>query len=137
MSRDLLARRLMFVGGLVTVVFGAWHAVVPWLYHWFAYIPEAPKELVAAIVATNFFLAVALVVLGVQAMYVAARHWHQRETVGVVLWCLTPIWLIRTGYQILLPQGTAIPGLAAAMTVVFALTTLCFIVPLAVMRRGR
>jgi hypothetical protein len=57
-------RTLALIGVLITLAFGMWHSVVPWLYRRFDSMPSVPDELIGAIVATNFFLAVALVLMG-------------------------------------------------------------------------
>lgn len=123
-------RILALIGGLITLVFGVWHSVAPWLYRWFDYMPSVPLELIGAIVATNFFLAVALVLMGVLTIVVAAWQWHNVEAVKLILRVMSTMWLIRAAYQIIRPQGTAIPGLAVGLAVVFSITALCFLVSL-------
>jgi hypothetical protein len=39
-----LLRTLALIGGLITLAFGMWHSVVPWLYRWFDYMPSVPDE---------------------------------------------------------------------------------------------
>lgn len=107
------SRSLALIGGLIMLGFGLWHSVTPWLYHWFDYIPSAPDELVKAITATNFFLSVALVLMGVLTIAITIWQWHNVAAVKLVLRILSVLWLIRAGYQIIMPQAAHAPCLAA------------------------
>jgi len=132
-----LSRTLALIGGLITLAFGIWHSVTPWLYHWFDYIPSAPEELIDAIVATNFFLSVALVLLGMLTIAVTVWQWHNDSAVTLVLWIMSALWVIRTAYQVIKPQGIAIPGLSIGLVAIFSFVALCFLLPCFMLIRKR
>ncbi|MCX8061854.1 MAG: hypothetical protein N3D16_04680 [Anaerolineales bacterium] len=129
-----LLRVLALIGSFVTLAFGVWHSVVPWLYGWFDYLPSAPDELINAIVATNFFLAVALVLLGALTAIVTIWQWHNLPTVRLTLWIMSILWITRVGYQMVKPQGKMIPGLSIIMLAIFTFTAICFLVPSLLLR---
>lgn len=122
-------RALALTGSIITFGFGIWHSVVPWLYGWFDYMPSVPDELINAIVATNFFLAVALVLLGALTIVVTIWQWQNLPSVKIILWVMSILWIIRVGYQIIRPQGKMVPGLSLIMLAIFSFTALCFLVP--------
>ena len=137
MDNMKFTRMLVIVGGLVTLAFGIWHFFAPSLYHWFDYIPSAPAELIKTIVATNFFLSVTLVLFGTLAIVIAIWQWQNNSPVKIMLWVMSILWLVRAVYQLILPQGTAIPGLSIGMTAIFSSTAFCFIFPLWLLMRER
>ncbi|KAF0214624.1 MAG: hypothetical protein FD178_2256 [Ignavibacteria bacterium] len=123
----VLEKILLVVGGSITLCFGVWHFFVPTKYNWFSYTPSLPSELKRAIEASNFFLSTMLVLFGIVTMYFAIS---ETSEVKIMMITMSVLWLIRTIYQIVEPQGSLIPGLTVILTVVFFATSLCFIIPL-------
>ena len=49
------------LGGLaISAAFGAWHFFIPYLFRWYSYIPDAPRNLVVSMDWTNLFLSLLL-----------------------------------------------------------------------------
>ncbi|MDP1817238.1 MAG: hypothetical protein Q8K92_22470 [Leadbetterella sp.] len=122
-----LEKILIVVGGSITLCFGVWHFFVPKIYNWFSYTPSMPSELKRGIEASNFFLSTMLVLFGIVTMYFAISEVSE---IKIMLITMSVLWLTRTIYQIVEPQGGFIPGLSEILTVVFFFTSLCFIIPL-------
>ncbi len=122
-----LVNVMIVVGGSITLCFGVWHFFVPKIYNWFSYTPSMPSELKRAIEASNFFLSTMLVILGILTIYFAIR---EASEVKIMMITMSALWLTRTIYQIVEPQGSLIPGLSVILAVVFFFTSLCFIIPL-------
>lgn len=122
-----LEKILLIAGGSITLCFGVWHFFVPKTYNWFSYTPSIPSELKRAIEASNFFLSTMLVILGILTIYFAIR---EASEVKIIMITMSALWLTRTIYQIVEPQGSLIPGLSKTLTVLFFSTSLCFIIPL-------
>lgn len=132
-----LLRIPAIVGCIIHSGFAIWHFFVPQLYRWFDYVPSMPDELKNAITATNFFLAAALLVLGVESLVITVAWWEHRSVIGLTLWGMGILWVLRVGYQLLRPQGTMIPGLPVGLLIVFSITALCFLIPAIVLQAIR
>jgi len=121
---------LCIIGSLVTLAFGFWHFVVPYLYKWFSYTPRIPLELKNGILATNYFLSVCLVLLGGLSLYIFIWKQKEKSTVRAILIVMNILWLNRVLYQIIKPQGLMIPGLRIGLLIVFTISFLLFLIPL-------
>jgi hypothetical protein len=42
-------RTLMLCGLAISAAFGAWHFFIPYMFHWYSYIPNAPRTLVVSL----------------------------------------------------------------------------------------
>ena len=122
-----LEKILLVVGGIITLCFGVWHFFVPTKFNWFGYIPSLPSELKRAIEASNFFLSTMLLLLGIVTMYFAI---NETPEIKIMMILMSMLWLARTIYQIVKPQGSLVSGLSVMITAVFVLTASCFIIPL-------
>lgn len=128
---------LTIAGSFITILFGIWHMVVPWLYRWFSYIPIIPAELKNAILATNFFLSTCLILLGVMSWIIIQWHWENQFSVKLILIIMNILWASRVTYQLIKPQGTMIPGLTIIMLSMFVFTFLLFLIPLIIVLRKK
>ncbi len=116
------------VGGAVALGFGLWHFAVPSIYGWQSYVPDAPKSLVDAVAATNFFFSLSLSLFGatnVVAPFIADSSNPERRS---WLWVNVGLWTTRALYQIIKPQGTHNAALQWGMTGAFVVTDLLFLV---------
>lgn len=118
---------LLIVGGSITLCFGVWHFFVPTNYKWFSYLTTVPNELKNAIKASNFFISAMLVILGVETLYFTIV---ESSEIAIIMILMSGLWLIRTVYQIVNPQGSSIQHRAEVMTAIFVFASLCFIIPL-------
>lgn len=123
----VLDKILLVVGGIITLCFGVWHFFVPTKYNWFSYTPSLPSELKRAIEASNFFLSTMLVILGIETIYFVISDAYE---IKIMMILMSLLWIARTVYQIIKPQGSLVSGLSVILTVIFFLTALCFIIPL-------
>ncbi|TXT57898.1 MAG: conserved membrane protein of unknown function [Candidatus Thorarchaeota archaeon] len=121
---------MAIIGCIVQLGFGVWHFAVPNLYDWYTYLQDIPQELINGINATNFFLSALMTLTAIYAMYIFITSWDLIKNRDALLIILSILWVSRTGYQLVVPQGTMIPGLSTVLLVVFGLTALTFIIPL-------
>jgi hypothetical protein len=129
------SRVLVITGGIITLGFGVWHSAVPWLYNWFDYMTAVPDELTNAVLATNLFLAISLIFLGILATLVGVFQWYNHQSGKLVLWLMSLLWIARVAYQAVKPQGTMIPHLPVVLMTVFVITALCFVIPIVVLKK--
>lgn len=116
---------LVSIGSICTAAFGVWHFFVPKQWGWYSYICAQATELVLAIRAINVFFSLSLVLLGVANLLFI--HFSQnRFSLAVMLSVSTILWAVRCIFQIIYPQGSAIPLLQYGMLSAFILIFICF-----------
>ncbi|MBU0528301.1 hypothetical protein KKF86_00875, partial [bacterium] len=54
------ANIILIVGLLISCAFGVWHFFIPYQFHWYSYIPSAPREIIVSIDWINFFFSLFL-----------------------------------------------------------------------------
>ena len=134
----MLAKVLMRAGSVMMLGFGSWHFFVPAIHNWFSYIPKAPSELVKAIKAANFFLSLELCVFGVMGMALSFMTATNRKAVLLYLLLMSGLWIIRAVYQLVEPQGSALPvWIQVLLNGSFLITAFMFIIPLALLLRSK
>ena len=58
-------KKLYIIGLLLSTGAGMWHFTVPYLYKWYSYIPDAPKQIIRSIDWINYFFSLLLTGLSV------------------------------------------------------------------------
>jgi len=114
-------------GGAAALGFGLWHFAVPSIYGWQSYVPDAPKSLVDAVAATNFFFSLSLSLVGaanVVSPFIPGSSTPARRS---WLWTNVGLWTTRAVYQLIYPQGTHNAALQWGMTGAFVVTDLLFL----------
>lgn len=103
MALENLNKILINTGLIISFGFGVWHFLIPTLYKWFDYIPNAPDNLIVAIRWTNFFFSLmlsgySLLLLLLQKRIIA------RDFIALMFYgFLVFLWLCRVIMTIILP----------------------------------
>lgn len=127
---NLLVRIFVMVGSSASIGFGIWHFFVPRAWKWYSYIDSNATELVAAVRAINAFFSLSLVLFGIVNMLLIYGDRSNRYSIIVLLAATSLLWLTRTAFQVIYPQGSVYPGLQYGMLSAFILVSLCHIIAL-------
>lgn len=130
MSMSMLARILVLIGSSASIGFGVWHFFVPRAWNWYAYIDASASELVAAVRAVNVFFSLSLVLFGIVNVLLIYADKSNRYSIVVMLAATCILWLTRTAFQLIYPQGSLIPGLQYGMLSAFMLVSACYVIAL-------
>ncbi len=55
-----IQRILLNAGLIISMCVGIWHFFVPYMYRWYSYLPNAPREIIVSIDWINFFFSLLL-----------------------------------------------------------------------------
>ena len=121
---------LVTIGSVSSVGFGVWHFFVPKLWNWYAYIDSSATELTIAVRAINVFFSLSLVLFGALNILMVYGGNANRYSVIVILTATCILWLTRTTFQIVYPQGTLYAGLQYGMLSAFSMISLCYVLSL-------
>ena len=55
-----IQRILLNTGLIISLCFGVWHFFIPYMYKWYDYLPDAPREIIVSIDWINFFFSLLL-----------------------------------------------------------------------------
>ena len=125
-DRASLTLGLVLSGGA-----GVWHFFVPYAYHWYRYIPDAPRGIVVSIDWINFFFS--LLLTGDSALLLYALfsgELARRSRVAVALHgFMVLVWGSRIAITVLHPWAydTLFWGEVSAFSVVFLLLAVPFV----------
>ncbi len=133
---NLLAKVLVIIGSTVSIGFGIWHFFVPATWKWYSYIDIAATELVAAVRAVNVFFSLSLVLFGIVNLLLIYGDKSNRYSIIVILAATSLLWITRSIWQIIYPQGSLYPGLQYGMLSVFITVSLCYLIPLYIVLSG-
>lgn len=97
--------------------------------------PKA-TELVVAVRAINVFFSLSLVLFGTLNLLYVYSDKSNRYSIIVLLAATSLLWLTRTLFQVIHPQGSLFPGLQYGMLTAFLVISLCYILSLIIMIRG-
>lgn len=130
---DPIVRIFVILGSGGSIGFGIWHFFVPKIWNWYTYIDIEATELVAAVRAINVFFSLSLVLFGLVNLLVIIGDKSNRYSIIVILLASSILWLIRSVFQLIHPQGSQYPGLQYGMLSAFIFVSLCYIIPLILM----
>jgi hypothetical protein len=103
MDAKKLHRGLLNTGLVISFCFGIWHFVIPYMFKWYSYIPDAPRELPVSIDWTNFFFSLLLTGLSL-LLFIFRRKIETRDiTVFSFFGLLVLTWLSRVLITIIRP----------------------------------
>ena len=128
-----LVNILVTFGSLSSIGFGIWHFFVPRAWKWYLYIDTNATELVAAVRAINVFFSLSLVLFGIVNILFIFGDRSNRYSIIVMLVATSILWVTRSIFQLIYPQGSLYPGLQYGMLFAFIAISLCFIIPLIIM----
>ena len=133
MILNLLAKVLVTIGSSASIGFGIWHFFVPEAWKWYSYIDINATELVAAVRAINVFFSLSLVLFGIINLLFIYGDKSNRYSIIVVLAATCIMWVTRSVFQLIYPQGSISPVLQHGMLSAFIIVSLCYIVSLLIM----
>jgi len=122
-----ISRATEMTGGLITLGFGIWHFFIPSMFGWYDYLQDDPVELSRGVGASNFFLSFSLSLIGATSVAFPSLFPDSRSANTAWLWANVGLWIARSIYQAVAPQGTQVNGLAQSMLAGFIVTDLLFI----------
>ena len=128
-----LVKILVTFGSLASIGFGIWHFFVPRTWKWYSYIDANATELVAAVRAINVFFSLSLILFGIINILFVFGDRSNRYSIIVMLVTTSILWVTRSIFQLIYPQGSLFPGLQYGMLIAFTVISLCFIIPMIMM----
>lgn len=133
----MLYRVLTTVASLVTVGFGFWHFFIPKIWQWYSHIDARASELVLAVMMTNLFFSLSLVLMGLMNIVLVWSTETSDFTLLVVLTASALLWMTRVIVQISRPQGSFFPWMQYGMLGAFVVVTSLYITSIALIIVGK
>ena len=129
---NLLGKVLVTIGSSASIGFGIWHFFVPEAWKWYSYIDINATELVVAVRAINVFFSLSLVLFGILNLLFIHGDKSNRYSIIVLLATTCIMWVTRSVFQLIYPQGSISPVLQYGMLSAFMIVSLCYIVSLVI-----
>jgi hypothetical protein len=130
---DQLVKILVTFGSIASIGFGLWHFFVPKTWKWYSYIDANATELIVAVRAINVFFSLSLVLFGILNILFIYGNRSNRYSIIVMLVATSILWVTRSIFQLIYPQGSLYPALQYGMLFAFILISICYIIPLIIM----
>ena len=130
---NLLVKVLVTIGSSASIGFGIWHFFVPKAWKWYSYIDINATELVVAVRAINVFFSLSLILFGIINLLFIYGDKSNRYSLIVVLAATSFMWVTRSAFQLIYPQGSMNHVLQYGMLSAFIIVSLCFTVSLLIM----
>ena len=104
MTRTHTAKIALFIAGSSSCAMGAYHFVLPSMFHWDAFVKKIPSVIQWALFSINFFFSFLLLAGGVLT-FVALRRLNRAlpPDRGVLL-AMAGFWIANTLYQLFIPM---------------------------------
>jgi hypothetical protein len=121
-----LVRILVSIGSSASIGFGIWHFFVPRVWKWYSYIDSNATELIVAVRAINVFFSLSLVLFGaLNLLFIFGGH-SNRYSIIALLAATCLLWLTRSAFQVIYPQGSLYPSHQNGMLAAFIIVFLCY-----------
>jgi hypothetical protein len=130
---NILVKVLVTIGSSASIGFGIWHFFVPKAWKWYSYIDVNATELVVAVRAINVFFSLSLVLFGIVNLLFIYGDKSNRYSIIVMLAATCVLWITRSAFQLIYPQGSISPVLQYGMLSAFIIVSLCYLVSLLIM----
>jgi hypothetical protein len=130
---NLLAQVLVTIGSSASIGFGIWHFFIPRAWKWYSYIDVNATELVLAVRAINMFFSLSLVLFGIVNLLLIYSDKSNSYSIIVILAATSIMWVTRSVFQLIYPQGSISPFLQYGMLSAFIIVSLCYIISLFIM----
>lgn len=102
------------------------------MWKWYAYIDPSVTELVLAVRAINVFFSLSLVLFGAMNLLLVFGDRANQYSLLVVLAATSILWITRSVFQLVYPQGSMSPLLQYGMLSAFVVVTLCYMISLVI-----
>ena len=126
----MLVKILVSIGSGASIGFGIWHFFVPRAWNWYSYIDPNARELIVAVRAINVFFSLSLVLFGLLNLLFILGGFSNRNSIIALLIATCILWMTRSAFQVIYPQGSLYPGLQYGMLAAFILVSLCHVISL-------
>jgi hypothetical protein len=123
----MLYKILATIASVITVGFGLWHFFVPKLWQWYSRIDAHASELVLAVMMTNLFFSLSLVLMGLTNLVLVWSSQTSEFALLVVLSAAAVLWITRAAVQIHRPQGSINRRLQFGMLAAFTAVALLYV----------
>ena len=127
---------LYYLSVVISALVGLWHFFVPWMFHWYDYLPMQYENLIVGIDYTNYCFSLLLFGLSVILILLGKRALAMNREVICFYFFLTVVWIFRACLASFIepwpPQpipAAAIGQLMAsdALAVTMIVVSVCFI----------
>ena len=116
---------LFYTGSVISALIGFLHFFAPYAFSWYSYIPDAPKEIIAAIDYVNFFISLLLFGLSAILIFMKKKIFAGSLEVFVFYVFLVFTWLCRIIITLVVPWPSSLQTwLLAGFSTEFILTLL-------------
>jgi hypothetical protein len=125
------------VACIISSVVGIWHFFVPYISHWFSYIPDAPIEIYQSINYVNFCFSFLLVGLSVILMIVQKKLFSGSKELNILYVFFVFLWLSRVIIQLIWPWPSSLQlwlVIGFATEFIFTLIPMSFLLRKAICR---
>ena len=120
-----LAGVIFYIGLTISAVIGFLHFFAPYAFAWYSYIPEAPREIIAAIDYINFFISLLLFGLSTILLFLKKRIFTGSGEIFVFYVFLVFTWFCRIIITLVIPWPSSLQTwLLAGFCIEFILTLL-------------
>lgn len=118
-----LAGILFYTGMTFSALIGFLHFFAPYVFNWYSYIPDAPKEIFAAIDYINFFISLLLFGLSAILLFLKKKLFAGSGEIFIFYIYLVFTWFCRIIITLVVPwPSTLQKWLLAGFTTEFFLT---------------
>src|ERR1700682_1286915 len=104
MKRARAAKIALAVAASSSCAIGAYHFILPSMFHWGAFVTKIPSVIQWALFSINFFFSFLLLAGGILT-FVALRRLHRSAPPdrGILL-AMAGFWIVNTLYQVFVPM---------------------------------
>lgn len=127
---NFLVKILVTIASSASIGFGIWHFFVPGVWKWYSYIHPTATELIVAVRAINVFFSLSLVLFGALNILFIFSGNSNRYSIIALLASTCIMWLTRTVFQVIYPQGSLVSGLRYGMLAAFTIVSLSYLISL-------
>ena len=99
---------LFNVGLILSSIIGFLHFFAPYVFGWYSYIPDAPKEIYASIDYVNFFFSLLLTGLSIILLFMKKKIFAGSKEIYIFYVFLVFTWLCRVLITVVIPWPTAL-----------------------------
>ena len=120
-----LANITFFAGVIISALIGFLHFFAPYAFNWYSYIPDAPKEIFAAIDYVNFFISLLFFGLSAILLFLKKKLFAGSGEIFIFYKFLVFTWFCRIIITLVVPWPSSLQtGLLVGFTTEFILTLL-------------
>jgi magnesium-transporting ATPase (P-type) len=103
-----LASITFYTGLIISAIIGFLHFFAPYAFGWYSYIPDAPKEIFAAIDYVNFFISLLLFGLSAILLFLKKRMFAGSGEIFIFYVFLVFTWFCRIIITLVIPWPSSL-----------------------------